>query len=158
MATSCYWLPDISFTLRIVIEASSRKRSMGLTRAPAITGLHFFHLVVGLLLLSLLSWSSSFSFRKKEDLWEDHYYFPFVLSLFYPLEEWWWALGSEHWISFSVIKWFSDLRIPSSFVLSCALYEREEVGTGSKGKRDVRNRQATVSQPTTSHRQLSSCL
>jgi len=32
-----------------------------------LTGLHFFHLVVGLLLLSLLSWSSSFSFRKKED-------------------------------------------------------------------------------------------
>ncbi len=33
-----------------------------------LTGLHFFHLVVGLLLLSLLSWSSSFSFRKKEDV------------------------------------------------------------------------------------------
>ena len=32
-----------------------------------LTGLHFFHLVVGLLLLSLLSWSCSFSFRKKED-------------------------------------------------------------------------------------------
>ena len=30
-----------------------------------LTGLHFFHLVVGLLLLSLLSWSCSFSFRKK---------------------------------------------------------------------------------------------
>ena len=27
-----------------------------------LTGLHFFHLVVGLLLLSLLSWSCSFSF------------------------------------------------------------------------------------------------
>jgi heme/copper-type cytochrome/quinol oxidase subunit 3 len=26
-----------------------------------LTGLHFFHLVVGLLLLSLLSWSCSFS-------------------------------------------------------------------------------------------------
>merc|ERR1711937_344842 len=35
-----------------------------------LTGLHFFHLVVGLLLLSLLSWSSSFSFGKKEDLGE----------------------------------------------------------------------------------------
>merc|ERR1712028_108683 len=28
-----------------------------------LTGLHFFHLVVGLLLLSLLSWSCSFSLR-----------------------------------------------------------------------------------------------
>ncbi len=35
-----------------------------------LTGLHFFHLVVGLLLLSLLSWSCSFSFsgtNSKED-------------------------------------------------------------------------------------------
>ena len=30
-----------------------------------LTGLHFFHLVVGLLLLSLLSWSSSFSLSSK---------------------------------------------------------------------------------------------
>ena len=30
-----------------------------------LTGLHFFHLVVGLLLLSLLSWSCSFSLMKK---------------------------------------------------------------------------------------------
>ena len=36
-----------------------------------LTGLHFFHLVVGLFLLSLLSWSCSFSFRKKEDEEED---------------------------------------------------------------------------------------
>jgi len=39
-----------------------------------LTGLHFFHLVVGLLLLSLLSWSCSFSFfgfsKKIEDVKE----------------------------------------------------------------------------------------
>merc|ERR1711957_951314 len=31
-----------------------------------LTGLHFFHLLLGLLLLSLLFWSCSFSFSKKE--------------------------------------------------------------------------------------------
>ena len=32
-----------------------------------LTGLHFFHLVVGLLLLSLLSWSCSFSLDEEEE-------------------------------------------------------------------------------------------
>jgi heme/copper-type cytochrome/quinol oxidase subunit 3 len=35
-----------------------------------LTGLHFFHLVVGLLLLSLLFWSCSFSFKTRV-----HYYY-----------------------------------------------------------------------------------
>ena len=34
-----------------------------------LTGLHFFHLVVGLLLLSLLSWSSSFPHLSLRSLW-----------------------------------------------------------------------------------------
>ena len=37
-----------------------------------LTGLHFFHLVVGLLLLSLLSWSCSFSFVSFIYLIPDH--------------------------------------------------------------------------------------
>ena len=32
-----------------------------------LTGLHFFHLVVGLLLLSLLSWSCSFSLDEEDE-------------------------------------------------------------------------------------------
>ena len=68
-----------------------------------LTGLHFFHLLVGLLLLSLIFWSSSFSSKKlrNQNLRISD------IHLFYNLQLFYWHFLEILWLFIFLVLYFS---------------------------------------------------
>merc|ERR1711862_911558 len=80
-----------------------------------LTGLHFFHLVVGLFLLSLIFWGCSFSFKKMKmiNLRVSE------LHLFYNLQIFYWHFLEILWLFIFLVLYFSySHSIIGSLVLS----------------------------------------
>merc|ERR1712048_1527085 len=69
-----------------------------------LTGLHFFHLVVGLFLLSLFFWGCSFSF-KKFSFWSSRIS---ELHLFYNLQIFYWHFIEVLWLFIFLVLYFSQ--------------------------------------------------